>query len=92
MQRNGLLVFVAGVAAGVALVVACNQTKNASASPNDCAVWQYAEVNDLINRGQVTFVTIGTFNVEPVAATETPGWEPFAAQADGGVLVRRCKP
>jgi hypothetical protein len=91
------MVFVSGTAAGVALVVACNQAQNASASPSDCAVWQYASATDvsaLAGTPQVVLGTIpaGELPAKMVYATELTGWEPFAVQADDTVLIRRCKP
>jgi hypothetical protein len=87
--------FVTGAAAGVALVVACNQAKNANASPSDCAVWQYANAGDITMLQETAPVTLGTVNENPpltVYATELTGWEPFAVDPDNGMQVRRCKP
>jgi hypothetical protein len=97
MPKNGWIVFVSGAAAGVALVVACNQTKSASASPSDCAVWQYASATDISNLAATPPVLLGTIPAgelpaKMVYANELTGWQPFAVQADDTVLARRCKP
>jgi hypothetical protein len=80
----------AGVAAGIALVVACGEMNiepggRADASPNDCAAWQVAHLENIPTSGVDT-------------PTDIPsGWEPFSAfgGAFGGTAnfyVRRCRP
>ncbi|HWE30636.1 MAG TPA: hypothetical protein VHB97_21665 [Polyangia bacterium] len=81
-----IITLAAGFAAGIFFVVACERagTPAAHAAPSDCAAWQYANASAL----DTTVVLSST-----VAAAELPsGWEPFAVDAQAGVLVRRCKP
>jgi hypothetical protein len=75
-----------GFIAGIFFVVACQnvQMPNAHAAPADCAVWQYAQVNDSL-RTQF-LVNSATAGFELPA-----GWEPFAVDS-ADVYVRRCKP
>ena len=76
----------AGFVAGIFFVVACERagTPAAHAAPADCATWQYADA-----RGLQTDILLSA----TVAADELQsGWEPFAVDSQGGVLVRRCKP
>jgi hypothetical protein len=98
MRAHGLGVFFVGLAAGIALVVACNQARQASASPADCASWQYAKAQDIQTlEGHYEPDLVGTVPMlngmpQPIYAYSVDGWEPFTVQADGAVLVRRCKP
>ena len=95
MKRAG--VFGLGLAAGVALVVACGQSgtgsggvRSAEASPNDCATWQYAPIpGDLPTVPVPISGADGTqFSID---ATELPsGWEPF--ELSTGAYMKRCKP
>ncbi len=97
MRKHSWSIFIAGLAGGVALVVACNQARHASASPADCASWQFAKAQDIETlQGRWQPDTIGMANAfgppQPIYAYTLDGWEPFTVQADGAVLVRRCKP
>jgi hypothetical protein len=76
MMRN-ILWGIAGLAFGIALVVACGQSGSAArASPSDCAAWQ-----------------VGFANFTSAMTDIPPGWEPFAMSASGGTIyTRRCKP
>jgi hypothetical protein len=81
-----VMTLAAGFAAGIFFVVACERagTPAAHAAPSDCTTWQYANASKL-----ETSVLLSS----TVAAEELPsGWEPFAVDAQTGVLVRRCKP
>ena len=86
------ILFIAGLAAGIGLVVACDQNgvgvdagRPVDASPSDCAVWQVANMR-----------------AHPVDTTGTPsdlpaGWEPFSAFGGStpdtaNIYVRRCRP
>jgi hypothetical protein len=95
MRKTGWILFVSGVAGGVALVIACNHVSVAKAAPSDCAAWQYAKADDLATIGALQPTEIGTTTGSPPApiyAFEITGWQPFAVQADTTVLLRRCKP
>ena len=84
-------IFAAGVVAGIAIVVACqNAGRHADASPADCATWQYA--TGVPSTGsQVTYVDPGgTTRVYWIY--EISGWEPFAVNLSSDVYLRRCKP
>jgi hypothetical protein len=95
------MVFAAGVAAGISIVVACGQAgKNASASPSDCGVWQatfiqqpYADPANVASY-QITDTTKNPPAPYPFQfsyADFPAGWQPFAYAADGWA-IRRCKP
>ena len=90
--------FISGLMAGVALVVACNQGSKAKAAPTDCAVWQVADASDIAGLAGFGSSTVQVGTIEnpgypprPIYATEIAGWEPFAVQ-DGTMMARRCKP
>ncbi len=88
------IMFVAGVFAGIASVVACRHAGNsAKAGPNDCSRWQ-----------------IGTFSLgvdcpadsggpSDPACTLPNGWEPMSfstydvfSRSNGTIYARRCAP
>ncbi len=82
-------VFAGGLVAGVSFVLACNHAgSKASAAPNDCAVWQFANQDSLNAAKQITTIDVGG----GYQGGEINGWEPFAASADGSPVFRRCKP
>jgi len=86
------LLFGSGLAAGVAFVLSCDQaSNNATASPSDCAAWQWASLSGGGDFEQVQYQdshgamqTITAYNVPS-------GWEPFAS-VTGAIEIRRCKP
>jgi len=95
MKRAGI--FGLGLAAGVALVVACGQSgtgqggvSSAEAAPNDCGTWQYVGIpGDLPTVSVPISGADGTqFSID---ATELPsGWEPFGMGT--AAYMKRCKP
>ncbi len=85
-MKSSWMMLVAGIASGIALVVACQHAGTpASASPNDCAVWQYTSANaysSLTPNVQLAPGPSGSADVYDAP----PGWEPI------GDRLRRCKP
>jgi hypothetical protein len=84
MRIKGWLLFAVGLAAGIGFVVACNGTKHASASPGDCAVWQYADETGF----ELAYFTLPKGGY----GRQIAGWEPFAVNQADHVVFRRCAP
>jgi hypothetical protein len=89
-KRLGILL--AGAAAGVAFVLACQDDAKVDASPADCSQWQYATGHDdefPIAGEQPTGNGTDTLKIFDVPA----GWEPYSFDGINGLLhFRRCKP
>ena len=80
------IMFVAGLAAGIAFFVACEHAgKPANAGPADCAVWQVSE----LDTGECSIDP----GASPLAANCTlpAGWEPMSFNG-ANVFARRCAP
>ena len=87
-------VFVLGVVAGVALVVACGQSGtglgHANAAPNDCGTWQYVGIPSDLSTVSVS-ISGADGKQFSIDAIELPsGWEPFGIGT--GAYMKRCKP
>jgi hypothetical protein len=98
MRKHRWSLFVSGLAAGVASVLACHHVQHAKAAPSDCTAWQYAVASDVMELNGTQPVALGTITLpgsppKTIYAWDVGGWEPFAEAADtGSILVRRCKP
>ncbi len=89
-MKNPWIMLVAGIAGGIGLVVACQHAGTpASASPGDCAVWQYTDGRVSTASTQVQLAP-GQFGLVTVHDAP-PGWEPVGSDGGSGYL-RRCKP